>query len=89
MSFEVITTFDAYRQKQLRALYQHAWWTKTRTLEEIEMMIANTQFNFGLVDTNSDQLVAYTRVLSDRIYKGFIFDVIVDPALRGHGLGTK
>lgn len=87
MSFDFITNFDEVRQEQLLDLFQSAWWTKTRSPEQVTKMVEHTAFNFGLVDTQEDQLVAYTRVLSDRVFKGLLFDVIVDPAYRGQGLG--
>ena len=42
----------------------------------------------GLVDENDD-LAAYARVLTDTVFKAFIFDVIVAPEHRGKRLGER
>ena len=52
-------------------------------------MLAHTTFTFGLVDDSNDQLVTFTRVLSDGIFKAIIFDVIVSPQYRGTGPWKK
>lgn len=73
--------------QQLHALYQGEWWCKDRSLEETRQVIAGTDFLFAAVKESSGQLLAFARVLSDRVFKAFVFDVIVHPEHRGEGLG--
>jgi ribosomal protein S18 acetylase RimI-like enzyme len=42
----------------------------------------------GLVD-ECDRLIGFIRVLTDFIYRAFIFDVIVKPTHRNQGLGKQ
>ncbi len=51
-------------------------------------MVEHSSVIFGLV-SGDDELVGFARVLSDRVYKAFIFDVIVAPDSREAGLGAE
>ena len=87
-SFSVVSSLTEAQTLELHALYQGEWWTKGRTLEDIRTMLAHTTFIFGVVAPGSGKLLAFARVLSDRIYKAFLYDVIVHPDHRSAGLGT-
>jgi len=71
----------------LHALYQNEWWTRGRELEDIRQMLAHSDCVFGVEDDRTCELLAFARVLTDRTYKALIFDVIVAPYCRDHGLG--
>jgi len=73
---------------QLHELYTEEWWTKERTLEETRQVVAHSTVVVGLVNAQGD-LVAFARVLSDRIFKAFLFDVIVAAPYRDQGLGRE
>lgn len=73
---------------ELHQLYQQAWWSNTRTFEETQQCVENSQICIGLVDTQQ-QLVAFARVLTDYTFKAFICDVIVAPSHRKRGLGDR
>ncbi|BDC48321.1 hypothetical protein F183_A06370 [Bryobacterales bacterium F-183] len=51
-------------------------------------MLRHTDLVFGFAEEGSGKLIAFARVLTDRVYRAFIFDVIVAPAHRGEGLGA-
>ncbi len=85
--YELIDRLDEEHLAQLMALYRNEWWTKERKLEDVRRMLAHTDFIFAFCEKESRQLVAFTRVLSDRVYKALIFDVIVAPEHRAHKLG--
>jgi predicted N-acetyltransferase YhbS len=68
-------------------LYQSAWWATARDVESVERVLAGSDLTLGFRDTESGELVAFSRVLTDFVYKAFLFDVIVAPAHRGAGLG--
>jgi predicted GNAT family N-acyltransferase len=82
-----LTHFDDKHLSQLHQLYQGEWWCRGRSLADITRAIAGTDYIFAFTDESSDQLVAFTRVLSDGVYKAFLFDVIVHPNYRGNGFG--
>jgi len=88
MNYRSIQKLTPAQIDDLHTLYRREWWTKDRTKEEIEIMLEHTDFIFGLVDER-ERLAGFARVLSDRIFKAEIYDVIVDPAHRGRGLGKR
>lgn len=72
--------------RQLTALYQTAWWTQGRTLEETRAGVAGSSLCLALVDGDG-RLQGFCRVLTDGVFKALIFDVIVaaDQQDKGHG----
>jgi len=87
--YEPINTLSREQVKQLHQLYQHEWWTQGRTLADVQTMVEHSDYLFGLCERQSSQLVAFARVLSDRVYRAIIFDVIVAVDHRHQGLGTE
>lgn len=84
----IIYKLNSNHKEQLTELYQKEWWTKGRSLEQTTMLISNSSIVIGVVDQN-DQLVAFARILTDRVIKAIIFDVIVKDDQRGEGLGER
>ncbi len=70
-------------------LYQSEWWTKGRTIEDVRRMLDHSDLLFGFSEPGTERLVAFSRVLTDRVYKAIIFDVIVAESFRGTGLGRQ
>ena len=89
MDFEPIERLTEEQVGQLHRLYQGEWWTRGRSLEDVCRMLEHTDLTLGLREKATGRLAAFARVLTDRVYKAFIFDVIVDPAYRGRGLGIR
>ncbi|QCI28121.1 GNAT family N-acetyltransferase [Caminibacter pacificus] len=83
MIMEIVYNVDEYID-DLMALYKNEWWTNKRSKEEVIKMLQNSTFVFGIVENN--ELIAFSRVLSDKVYKAFIFDVIVRSDCRNRGL---
>jgi predicted GNAT family N-acyltransferase len=50
-------------------------------------MLAATDLVFAFEDAGSKELVAFCRVLTDKVYRAHLFDVIVKESHRGQGLG--
>jgi hypothetical protein len=73
---------------QLHALYQQEWWTKGRSIEDTRQCIRGSQICIGIV-TDTDELVGFTRVITDYVFKAFVFDVIVRHDARSLGLGKQ
>lgn len=84
---KVIHEFSQENIQSLFALYQQAWWTSTRTFEETKQVVESSQLCFGLINENGS-LVGFARVITDFIFKAFIFDVIIEPSYRNKGLGV-
>lgn len=86
-SYQVVDAMSPQHIEQLHSLMDHEWWAKGRTLEEVQELVRNSQVNVCIVDTNSNDLVGYARVLTDYRYFSVILDVVVRPSDRGSGLG--
>lgn len=87
MPSERIEKLSDQQARQLHQLYQKEWWTKGRTLPDIKIMLRNTDIIVALSEEKSSRLIAFARVLTDRIYKALVLDVIVDSKYRERGLG--
>lgn len=89
MTFAQINRLDAGQIAELHALYQNEWWTKGRTLADTQRMLRHCDIIIAFCETESKKLAAFSRVLTDYLYKAFIFDVIVAAPYRSTGLGRK
>ena len=86
MEYEPVERLTEAQLADLHRLYAGEWWCKDRTLDETRRVVAGSSLVFGF--TESGTLVAFARVLTDRIFKALVFDVIVDPAHRDAGLSV-
>jgi predicted GNAT family N-acyltransferase len=89
MSFKRIGKLSNRQVRQLHQLYQKEWWTKGRTLPDVKIMLRNTDIIVGVGEERSGRLIAFARVLTDKVYKALILDVIVDAKYRARGLGRE
>ena len=89
MAVRVIHQLTEAHILDLHELYQHEWWTQGRRLEDIRRMLAATNVTIACEDTASGQLIAFSRVLTDTVYRAHLFDVIVAKGYRGQGLGGR
>jgi GNAT superfamily N-acetyltransferase len=84
----VLYALSEAQTEQLHLLYQHEWWSVGRTLADVRAMLQHSDFVFGIVAPETQQLLAFARVLTDRVFKALVLDVIVHPEHRSAGLGT-
>ena len=71
----------------LLAFYEREWWTNDRERPDIERMLDGS--DLVLSATAAGRLVGFVRAITDGVYRGKIFDLIVDPDWRGKGLGIE
>ena len=86
--YRIVETLTESQVSDLMDLYKNEFWSDKRTREGVVKMLAATDVIIGLVD-ESDRLIAFTRVITDFVYRAMIFDVIVKPTHRKTGLGAK
>ena len=86
-AFEVRDRLSAAQTMDLLRLYGNEWWSKQRTRADVERMMAASDLLFAIVEKRSDELAAFARVLTDRVYLALVLDVVVAPGYRGRGLG--
>jgi predicted GNAT family N-acyltransferase len=84
--FELIDQFSHNQIQQLYELLQQTWWAKDRTRADVSTMLKNCMC-FGVIETKTQNLVGYARVLTDELKYAFIFDVIAVEYHRGKGIG--
>lgn|SRR3990167_833434 len=70
---------------QLLRLYEQAPWARGRTKDGVATMLAHTDYFFTAWD--GPRLVAFARVLTDRVYRATLWDVVVDAEYQGRGVG--
>lgn len=85
---EFITALSQQQVEELHQLYQNELWSKGRTLDETRRCVEGSQLCFGIVDDDGN-LQAFSRVVTDYIFKAFVFDVIVAPGSRNLRLGHQ
>jgi ribosomal protein S18 acetylase RimI-like enzyme len=72
---------------QLLGLFHQAPWAKGRSVDDAKEMLRHTDLTLCVWD--GDRLIGFGRVLTDFIYRATIWDVIVDRAYQGQGVGTE
>lgn len=82
-----VDTLSESQIQDLHRLYQHEWWTRERTLDDVRRMLDGTAIVLGYAEANTGRLIAFARAITDSTYKALILDVIVDSAVRKTGLG--
>ena len=87
MDVQCVASLTDTQVSELHQLFQNEWWTKGRTLDDTRRMLAHSDFVFAASEPETGRLVGFARVLTDRTFKAFIFDVIAAPEHRGRGLG--
>ena len=84
---QVVSKLTENQIKQLHSLYQNEWWCSGRSLADTKICVEESQIIIGVLDDQGD-LIGFSRVLTDTIFKALIFDVIVVSEFRGKGLGN-
>ncbi len=85
-SYRIISELSDQQISELTDLYRNEFWSQHRTRQDVAKMLAASDIVIGLVD-ECDRLIGFTRVLTDFVYRAFIFDVIIKPTHRNQGLG--
>ena len=89
MGFDLVTDLSEQQIDELHDLFESEWWTEGRDRTDIETMLDHSDEVIGLRDSDTGELVAFARVLTDYVYRAFVFDVIVEESRRGSGLGRR
>jgi ribosomal protein S18 acetylase RimI-like enzyme len=71
----------------LQTLYEYAPWARGRSVETIRVMLEHTDYQFTAWD--GQRLIGFARVLTDRIFRATLWDVIVHPDYQKQGVGEE
>ena len=67
-------------------LDRNAFWAKSRTINDLKKCLANSDVIVSLWVGN--EIVGFGRALTDGIYRGVLWDIVIDQNHQGKGFGT-
>ena len=73
-------------KKLQRLLDRNAFWAKNRTIKDLKKCLANSDVIVSLWVGN--EIVGFGRALTDGIYRGVLWDIVIDQGYQGKGFGT-
>ena len=71
--------------KLQKLLNNNAFWTKNRTIKDLKKCLANSDVIVSLWVGN--EIVGFGRALTDGIYRGVLWDIVIDQNHQGNGFG--
>ena len=71
--------------KLQKFLHQNAFWAKDRKIQDLRKCLANSDVIISIWSNN--ELVGFGRALSDGIYRGVLWDIVIDQDHQGKGYG--
>lgn len=77
----------AVTANDLQELYRFTRWGRSRSIEQIELMLKGTSMCFSV--RHSERLVAFCRILTDFVFRASLWDIMVHPDHQGKGLGSS
>jgi len=72
--------------KLQKLLDNNAFWAKNRTINDLKKCLANSDVVISLWFGN--EIVGFGRALTDGIYRGVLWDIVIDQNHQGKGFGT-
>ena len=72
--------------KLKRLLDNNAFWAQSRTINDLKKCLANSDVVISLWVDN--EIVGFGRALTDGVYRGVLWDVVIDKNHQGKGFGT-
>ena len=72
--------------KLQKLLNRNAFWAKNRTINDLKKCLANSDVIVSLWVGN--EIVGFGRALTDGIYRGVLWDIVIDQNHQGKGFGT-
>ena len=72
--------------KLQRLLDRNTFWAKSRTMNDLKKCLANSDVIVSLWVKN--EIIGFGRALTDGIYRGVLWDIVIDQNYQGRGFGT-
>ncbi len=73
--------------KLQKLLDRNTFWAKSRTINDLKKCLANSDVIVSLWVGN--EIVGFGRALTDGIYRGVLWDIVIDKNHQGKGYGKK
>lgn len=64
---------------------RNAFWAKKRTINDLKKCLANSDVIISIWSDN--EIVGFGRALSDGVYRGVLWDIVIDQNHQGRGYG--
>ena len=71
--------------KRKKLLDNNAFWAKNRTINDLKKCLANSDVVISIWVGN--EIVGFGRALTDGIYRGVLWDIVIDQNHQGKGFG--
>lgn len=85
-NYEFIYKISEEQLEKLMVLFKNVHWAKDRQKSDVIKMLEKSNV-IALINTDNGDIVAFSRVISDFVYRAFIYDVMVAEKYRGQGYG--
>ena len=72
--------------KLKKLLDRNAFWAKNRTINDLKKCLANSDVIISVWSGN--EIVGFGRALTDGIYRGVLWDIVIDQNHQGKGYGS-
>ena len=72
--------------KLQKLLDKNTFWAKSRTINDLKKCLSNSDVVISL--WVGKEIVGFGRALTDGVYRGVLWDVVIDQNYQGKGLGT-
>ena len=69
-----------------KLLDKNAFWAKSRKINDLKKCLANSDVIVSL--WVGEEIVGFGRALTDGIYRGVLWDIVIDQNHQGKGFGT-
>jgi len=66
-------------------LHRNAFWAKDRSTRDLKKCLANSDVIISI--WNGNEIVGFGRALSDGVYRGVLWDIVIDQHHQGKGYG--
>ena len=73
-------------KKLQRLLDKNTFWAKSRTINDLKKCLANSDVVISIWVGN--EIVGFGRALTDGVYRGVLWDIVIDQNHQGKGYGT-
>lgn len=82
---KIINHLEEHHIHQLMNLYKQCWWAENRQIDDVREMLKHS-YVIGIIN-DENELIGFTRILTDGVFKAHILDVVVDENYRHQKLG--
>ncbi len=86
IKYEFIYSLSEEQILNLLEIFKGEDWSENRQIDDVRKMLEKSWI-IAIIDSSNGRIIAFARVLSDFIYRAFIYDVIVSKEYRGLKFG--